>query len=114
MGKLKKIKKMLLFVMDFQKKSAKVQQIKESDYGYYEEGKVAVNIEKIAKKMKNEEKFVKTFSQVMLHETLHMLLEDEVGDDFIVGEEKIIRKICGEPWSKKLEEQYEQDALNAA
>ncbi len=101
---------MLILEINYKKNKTKLKQMKESDYGSYMDGKVFINVEKISKKTKSESSFIKKFSTILMHETLHFLIEDEVKDDYIVGEEKAIRKICKEPWNKLLEEQYADDA----
>ena len=86
--------KSLMFIQKLKKNTTSLKQIKESDFGYYQAGSVAINVEKIWNEKKESSKFIKLFSKIIFHETLHYCIEDNILEEHIVGEEKIIRKIC--------------------
>ncbi len=95
------------------RKAGKVKYAKDEDFGFYEEGSITINIEKIFKHVKTEQKFINQFSKIVLHETLHSVFDGLVSDEFLVGEEKLIRSICKEPWTKKIEKEYKSDLATA-
>ena len=102
--------KKMLFIC-YKKNNTKVMKLNDTDYGCYDNGKVMINVQKIYEEEKDDTEFIEKFSTILLHEYLHMVLEENVREDYLVGEEKVIRKICGEPWNEKLEKQYEADMI---
>ncbi len=80
--------------------------MKDSDYGWSEKGVIAINIERIWKEARKENKFIDEFTKTYAHELLHTLLEDlELPE---LAEEETIRAILGETWDSKLELAYSE------
>lgn len=71
-------------------------------------GQIEINVEFIWKlSKKSEDKFIRLFSLTYNHEYIHTIVSDIVQELYTCGEEKFIRKILGEEWSKEMEKYYE-------
>ncbi len=54
--------------------------------------------------------FITDFAMTHTHEFLHILLPEMLGKQgALVWEEKVIRKLTGDKWNKKLEQLYIED-----
>lgn len=68
---------------------------------------IHINIELLWKHSgKNEDKFIKTFAQTYAHELLHVTILDNLLDLFSCNEERFIRRMMGEAWTKSLSKYY--------
>ncbi len=88
--------------------------MKNSDYGMYEDGIIMINIQELASDYAKEDEFIEIFSVTVLHEFLHKIMDGLVPDEFLFGEEKTIRMICGEDWDEEIEAFYRNEAAVAA
>lgn len=69
-------------------------------------GEVDINVEYIWEISKSEDEFITLFAQTYGHEIIHILMENILLEVFTCGEERIIRKMLGEEWDKKLSTYY--------
>jgi hypothetical protein len=88
-------------------------------YGFCDKkGNTYINIELIYKHYPSTDKFIKKFSQVLLHEKLHDIIDDIVigkvyhdtvitQENYTLGTEKVIRLLTNERWSKQEKVLYE-------
>ncbi len=81
----------------------------DQDYGFTEKGQIFVNVQRIWEETENVIKFIDEFSKTYAHELLHQELYP-IKKKFALGEEKTIRKILNEKWSKQLEKLYANEA----
>ena len=82
--------------------------IKDQDYGFVRNNTIGINIERIWLETRGEAKFIKEFAKTYAHELLHIVIEATLGNKKrqVTGEEKVIRKLCSEPWNKEIEAAY--------
>jgi len=87
-------------------------------YGFCDKnGNKYVNIQLIYKHYPSTNKFIKKFSQVLLHEQLHDIIDDIVigkiyhdrvitQKNYRLGVERVIRRLNNERWSKLEQRDY--------
>lgn len=69
-------------------------------------GEIGINVEYLWNEIKNEDRFIEEFARTYTHEVLHLLIGAIVEDLYFVGEEKTIRHVLSEKWTRKLREYY--------
>jgi len=81
---------------------------KDQDYGFIQNGTVGINIERIWLETRAETRFMKEFAKTYAHELLHMAIALTIDNKkrTTIGEEKVVRKLCKEPWNKRIEALY--------
>ena len=72
-------------------------------------GEIGVNVQYIWNKTRNQNKFIKEFTQTLSHEIIHLQVGSILEDIYYVGEERSIRRLLKEKWNKQLEEWYEKE-----
>ena len=87
-------------------------------YGFCDvHGDRYINIELLYRDYKPVDRFIKKFSQVLLHERLHSIIDDIVigklyhdhkitQKNYRLGVERSIRRLTGEKWTKVDQELY--------
>ena len=84
-----------------------LKKIKDQDYGFVKKGIIGINIERIWLETRNETKFMREFAKTHAHELLHILIAAAANKKRSpLGEEKVVRKLCNEPWNKEIEAMY--------
>ena len=73
-------------------------------------GELAINIELLYDCSDNEEDFIAKFSRTLLHEQLHWIIQDILGDNkrTQVGEELVVRLLVGQQFTTKERRKYEE------
>ena len=85
-----------------------LKKIKDQDYGFVKNGVIGINIERIWLETRNESRFIREFAKTHAHELLHISIAVAIKNKkrFQIGEEKVVRKLCKEPWNKEIEAIY--------
>lgn len=81
---------------------------KDQDYGFVQNGVIGINIERIWLETRSETIFMKEFAKTYAHELLHLAIARAIRNKKRTdkGEEKVVRKLCKEPWNKRIESLY--------
>lgn len=78
------------------------------DYGFTLGNTIHVNIQRLWEEEKNEDSFISRFSELYVHELLHVIL-GTIGRKNMMGEEKVIHLMLEEPWEPWMERRYLRD-----
>jgi len=83
---------------------------KDQDYGFVKNNVIGINIERIWLETNQETRFIREFAKTYAHELLHLTLAKALKNKkrTDAGEEKVIRKLCKEPWNKEIESAYKE------
>ena len=85
-----------------------LKKIRDQDYGFVKNGVIGINIERLWLESRDEAKFIKEFAKTHAHELLHIEVAVAIINKkrTVIGEEKVIRNLCSEPWNKEIEAVY--------